>query len=130
MFKQLYIILIALCLSSHLVSAQGRGEKVESLKVAFIAEKLNLDSKTAEKFWPIYNEYEDEMRALIQQKKQVQKDQRSVDDILDQEQKALDIKKKYATQFSKLLSPDQVNQLFRAEKEFRQMLMRRANPNR
>ena len=103
-----------------------RGDKIESLKVAFISEKLNLDASTAQKFWPVYNQYDDEMVAVVQQRRQQNKDERSVDDILDQEQKALDIKKKYAAQFSKIISSQQVNQLFSAEKEFRKMIVKRA----
>ncbi len=33
-------------------------EKIKSLKVAYITEKLDLSSKEAEVFWPIYNEHE------------------------------------------------------------------------
>jgi hypothetical protein len=120
-------IITTLFLSILLLPAFAqKGEKIESLKVAFISEKLNLDATTAQKFWPIYNQYDDEMKNLIQQRRQQDKDERSVDDILDQEQHALDIKKKYASQFSKILSAQQVNQLFVSEKEFRKMIMKRA----
>jgi hypothetical protein len=120
-------IIITFLLSLLLLAAFAqKGEKIESLKVAFISEKLNLDATTAQKFWPVYNQYDDEMKNLIQQRRQQNKDERSVDDILDQEQHALDIKKKYANQFSKILSAQQVNQLFVSEKEFRKMIMKRA----
>lgn len=119
-------IITTLLLALFLVPAIAqKGEKIESLKVAFISERLNLDATTAQKFWPVYNQYDDEMKNVIIQRRQ-NKDERSAEDILDQEQKALDIKKKYAAQFSKMLSAQQVNQLFSAEKEFRKMIMKRA----
>lgn len=119
-------IITTLLLVLFLVPAFAqKGEKIESLKVAFISERLNLDASTAQKFWPVYNQYDDEMKNVIMQRRQ-NKDERSAEDILDQEQKALDIKKKYAAQFSKMLSAQQVNQLFSAEKEFRKMIMKRA----
>ncbi len=39
-------------------------EKIKALKVAFITERLNLSSKEAQLFWPIYNEHETNMEAL------------------------------------------------------------------
>ncbi len=36
-----------------------RHEKIKVLKVAFITEKLNLSELEAQKFWPIYNVFDD-----------------------------------------------------------------------
>ena len=106
---------------------EERREKVESMKIAHLAQKLNLDPKTAEVFWPVYNQYEQEMRGVIQEARAQRKDTNwDVDDMLEREQKALDIKKKYTAQFNKILKPEQVSGLFQAEKEFRMMLMRKA----
>ncbi|MGI9192274.1 MAG: hypothetical protein ACR2IL_09130 [Chitinophagaceae bacterium] len=106
---------------------EARREKMESLKIAHIASKLNLDPKTAEAFWPVYNQYENEMRGLVQEARAKRLDNdMDVDDMLEKEQKALDIKKKYTAQFNKVLRPEQVSSLFQAEKEFRMMMMRKA----
>src|SRR5687768_4964201 len=42
-------------------------ERVRALKVAFITQKLNLTSEEAEKFWPIYSEYQDKRDVVRQQ---------------------------------------------------------------
>ena len=39
-------------------------ERIQALKVAYFTQELNLNEQTAEKFWPIYNEYEKERRDL------------------------------------------------------------------
>ncbi len=39
-------------------------ERIKSLKTAFITQELNLDKKTAQQFWPIYNEYDAQMYEL------------------------------------------------------------------
>lgn len=49
------IIALALCLS---LSTFAQRDKIKSLKVAFITEKLNLTEKEAQQFWPIYNAYD------------------------------------------------------------------------
>ena len=45
------------------VSAQKR-DKLEALRVDFISKRLELTNDEAEKFWPLYNEYNDKVRAL------------------------------------------------------------------
>jgi len=43
-------------------------EKLNAYKIAFFTRKINLSSSEAEKFWPVYNEYQNK-RNLIQQEK-------------------------------------------------------------
>jgi hypothetical protein len=38
------------------------GGRIEALKIAYITKKLNLSTDEAQKFWPIYNKYMDEIR--------------------------------------------------------------------
>jgi len=42
----------------------NRYEKIESMKIAFITQKLDLTASEAQKFWPIYNQFSDEMKEL------------------------------------------------------------------
>ncbi len=39
-------------------------EKIKALKTAFITDRLDLSSAEAEKFWPVYNQYEKELHQL------------------------------------------------------------------
>ncbi len=39
-------------------------DKINTLKIAYLTEKLNLTSKEAQTFWPIYNDYQDEKQKL------------------------------------------------------------------
>ena len=79
--KYIHTILIALLLSSTLF-AQGTGRKmkrekrqekmesrIESQKIAFITQKLDLTPTEAQLFWPIYNEYQTKMKEIRQQNK-------------------------------------------------------------
>lgn len=57
------IILVLLGLwVSH--SGMAQGDRVEQLRVAFINRKLELSTEEAEKFWPVYNEYNDKIKAI------------------------------------------------------------------
>jgi hypothetical protein len=122
------LLLLMAGLGSTLSAQPGRrGERIESLKIAHLSGRLNLDPQTAEKFWPLYHQYEREMQELVLEKRRLNRmDDRSADDILEQEQKALDIRKKYHAQFLRVIDNNQLGQLMQAEKEFRQMVIRRA----
>lgn len=55
------IITLALCLSLNMFAQEN---KIKSLKIAFITEKLNLTEKEAQQFWPIYNAYDETVANL------------------------------------------------------------------
>ena len=44
---------------SILSFSQQNRDKIKTLKIAYITEKLDLSQKEAQKFWPIYNNFED-----------------------------------------------------------------------
>jgi hypothetical protein len=58
--KKLYIsLLIMLMLPFTWASAQNSNmEKLNNFKIGFFTKKLNLSSAEAEKFWPVYNDYQ------------------------------------------------------------------------
>ncbi len=126
MYKQFLLTTFLFLQILSLPMMAQNGGRVESLKVAYLSEKLNLDPKTAEKFWPLYNQYDDEMRKVIQESKKPN-DNRTAEEILDQEQKAIDIKRKYSALFLKVLSNQQLTQLFQSEKQFNIILRQRMN---
>lgn len=106
-----------------MVSAQNgqRAEKVQALKIAFLTQKLHLTSGEAEKFWPVYNSYENEIKQLRTERN---------GDVLDNEEKLLEIRKKYKPSFERILGPQRVNDLFNAEREFRNVLIKRLKEQR
>lgn len=57
------IIISFLLLVSNIIYGQ-KFEKVKALKTAFITDRLDLTSAEAEKFWPVYNQYEKELHQL------------------------------------------------------------------
>ena len=44
-----------------------RDERIKTLKIAFITERLAFTESEAQKFWPIYNAFEDENNKLRRQ---------------------------------------------------------------
>lgn len=61
MKKGLYIFLMFLFVPIIKISAQGQNlEKLNAYKIGFFTKRLDLSSSEAEKFWPVYNEYQDQ----------------------------------------------------------------------
>ncbi|WP_394971368.1 hypothetical protein [uncultured Croceitalea sp.] len=61
------ILVLIIVLSGVSLSAQGPGpgrERIKTLKIAFLTERLSLNSKEAEVFWPIYNQHEAKLGEL------------------------------------------------------------------
>lgn len=93
------------------VSAQD-GNRLGALKIAYLTKKLDLSTEEAQRFWPIYNKYDEEIHSA---QSSAIKDRTPE---IDLEENILNIRKKYSTEFAKALSPEKVNTFFRAEKEF------------
>ena len=49
----------------------ARLEKIKALRVAFLASKLELTPSEAEKFWPIFNEFDNKQSELRKEKRKI-----------------------------------------------------------
>src|SRR4051812_6767456 len=91
------IVTIILALLSVGIFAQGgrfreKKEQLKAVKVAFITEQLSLTSDEAEKFWPIYNAFDDKQFALRKEKLDAfrkRMDDDAIDKMTDKEASAL-----------------------------------------
>lgn len=133
--KKLLLVLLAFifCLSAETTFAQNtKKEKIESLKIAFVTKKLDLSPEESQIFWPVYNQYQKEIGDLILQRRAAQKDSDTdaVDEDLDIEGKIVDVRKKYRKEFSRVLSPEKINQFYQAEREFREELIKQLKSRR
>lgn len=122
---------------------EHRQEKIESYKISFITQKLDLTPEEAQKFWPVYNNFQKELDALQAERKKQWKDNKEdfaslsdqqIDNVLNEqleyEQKELDIKKKYHQQFKKVLPVRKVALLYQSEREFRRLLLEKLKEHR
>jgi len=123
MKKILLILVFALGVSVVSVAQdeggeKGNGGRLEALKIAYLTKKLNLSTEEAQKFWPIYNQYMNEIRTTRIDARQNKEGE------IPTEEKLLNIRKKYNGEFNKALSSEKVNTFFKAEKEFGTVLQK------
>jgi len=117
------IILLILMYSGIAFSAISQDDqkdagRLQAYKIAFLTKKLNLSPEEAQRFWPIYNKYEEELRFA-----RIENRQNKASEIVTEE-KILNIRKKYNGEFGKALSTEKVNTLFKSEREFGNIVQR------
>ena len=120
--KQLYSVLVILCWLVPSAYSQGQPQQrpagvLESMKIGFITNRLNLTPEEAQRFWPIYKLYSNEVR-------QVYFLYRGDRNELSLEENLLNIRKKYSVEFLKAIPPPKINDFFRAEKDFNVFVQR------
>ena len=117
--KNFLIIIILAVLPFTGLIAQPPEKKqatLEAVFAAFVTRQLNLTPEDAQKFWPVYNQYDAESRKLKQEQMQKGGDE------LELQQKQLDLKKKYKPDFLKAISNDQFNKLLTIDKDWKETL--------
>ena len=65
-------ILTLLLISIYLISFAQENpklERIKTLRIAFFSDKLDLTTNEAQKFWPIYNEFESKQTDIRKQKR-------------------------------------------------------------
>jgi hypothetical protein len=144
--KKPLLLLATMILAAFHLSAQGRGEDLEkqreqiaSYKIAFITEQLRLTPEEAERFWPLYNEFEekrvieqDELLEMIPGRRGPDPSTMSDEELdefvlrkLQQEQNLIDLKLTYYNKFKEVLPVRKVFKLYQSEMEFRKRLLER-----
>lgn len=107
------IILIFFCALNAVFSQkinQREGGRLEAYKIAYLTRNLNLSVEEAQKFWPIYNKYVNEL-------KQAKMQHRNLDEV-SFEEKIVNIRKRYKNEFGHALPIERVNQFFKADRDF------------
>ncbi|HEY4798337.1 MAG TPA: Spy/CpxP family protein refolding chaperone, partial [Bacteroidia bacterium] len=113
-----------------------RKEKVESMRIGFLTQKLDLTPEEAQKFWPVYNEFHKKREELHKKHREEIKDSKDnfdslsdkqIEAIVDNEmvfrQKNLDLEKEYHSKFKAVLPIKKVAKLYRAEDQFSHHLL-------
>ena len=131
-------LLLVLCTTTVFYGQRKENhEKIKSLKVAFITEKLDLSSTEAETFWPIYNDYQEKRDALRKKERtEVRSKVKEVNQLSENEavallEKHINLKnekealhKAFIKSVNKKISAKKTLLLLRAEEEFKRQLIK------
>jgi hypothetical protein len=139
--KNIFAVLILLLSMNFYAQGKKLSEKKEqiyALKVAFISNNLSLTASEAEKFWPIYNTFENKqfdlkhLKSISYIKKM---DDESLSKMTDKEallvlsqieaneEELFQLRKKLIVNLKSVLSPVKIIKLKKAEEEFNKKLL-------
>ena len=140
--KNLITLICISCFCFISISAQNREkgrEKIKTLKISYLTEKLNLTPEEAQKFWPIYNAYDEEQHALrSRQRTELKKALKNSDEIealnegdaekliilkLSIDRQLHESQKKFIDKVKQVISFKKIIRLHVAEMEFGRKLM-------
>jgi Spy/CpxP family protein refolding chaperone len=131
-----YLLIFFITVLSKDSIAQGgggmnpkRAKQIEAIKIGYITRRLNLTPEESQNFWPVYNQYQNELNQLLQQRRENRNSNsdnpdKLIDDDFNYDSKILEARKKYRKEFTKILSPEQIKSLYTAEREFREELIK------
>lgn len=116
---------------------EERVQQIKSQRIAFITQRLDLSPAEAEKFWPVFNQYDKELEGVRKELREMHRGLRKDADLTDAEasaaidkelaarQKELDIRKRYAADFKRNIGAVKTVRLGRAERDFNHELLKR-----
>jgi hypothetical protein len=121
-------------------SRQERFEKIQNYKISFLTSKLDLSTEQAQKFWPLYNQYEEERNKLRHQTRITkgeklatvpeQEIREKLKARLAAQQSLLDLDKLYMDRFLRVITARQLAVLYRSEEEFPRILLEKLHSER
>ena len=144
LFPYLFLLLSVITYGQNERLKEKR-DQIKAMKVAFLTTELNLTSIEAEKFWPVYNAYDDKQFELRHQKMKTyarKLNDGSLDNMSDREALAFlnqiestdeeqyVIRKKFNSALRNILPPTKILQLRKSEVDFdRKLLKQYRNKN-
>jgi hypothetical protein len=116
-------------------------QKIESARIALITERLELTPDQAEKFWPLYREYNLQRRQMREEFRNTrqsadmqnlseEQSKELMQQTMNLKQQELNLERKYAERMTQVISTQQMLRLRNAEKEFQQRLLQRIQQQR
>ena len=133
------IITLLLLIISTFTFAQNdkKLERIKALRIAFISTKLDLSPEEAQKFWPVFNKFDEEQLELRKQNKLVMfkmKPKNAVSissnemDKLLEESEQIDAnlqsnRKQFVKSLKNVISPQKIMQLKQLEDDFKNKLI-------
>ncbi len=139
-----YIILLAIISSLTLSAQQGqmrRGagiDQVEAEKIAIFTRYLELSSREAREFWPVYDDFQNRRRILSQERQTLSAyysqnymnmSEKEAEEIADSyiglQVKEAELAEEFHKKFKAVLPKGKVMRFYQAENEFRMQLLRR-----
>lgn len=134
MYRTITAIIVILLAGWTSVSAQNQKNKFEQIKVhkvAYLTEKMDLSVSEAEKFWPLYNDFEESLQKIRSEARMQTKNPTNEEaktylfSSLEKDEKEIGLKRDFYEVAAKVISYQKLYLLEQGEREFRIKLLER-----
>ncbi|MCH8329902.1 MAG: hypothetical protein IH946_00735 [Bacteroidetes bacterium] len=137
------LICLLFIASMGFAQPEDKKEKIKAMKIGYFTNELQLTTDEAQKFWPVYNEFQKEMEDLRKDRKENREYvksnhlnmsdaelEKAVDKVITYSEKDVTIRKKYHSRFKEVLPMKKVLLFYKAEHEFKRVLLERIKQRR
>jgi len=127
-----FTIFLSVLTSLQAQDKNDHREQIKAMKVAFITQELNMSSQTAQEFWPVYNKYEKDKRALHKRENvdwdnigtiSDSKAEEMLKEYLAVEREEYIIKRQLFSDLKKILSAKEIVMLHKLEADFNKKMI-------
>jgi len=136
--------------TTYLAAQNVARERLDAYKIAFFTKRLNLTSQEAEKFWPVYNGFQDTKNKIQLERQEINRNFNqnelnmsdremieAVDKLVGLEVREAALAQEFHDKIKTVLPPVKVLRLYQAENQYRLQLLKelqerrevRINPN-
>jgi hypothetical protein len=134
----LLFLLTSLSFYAQSESMKDKKEQIKALKVSFITTELDLSTKEAEKFWPIYNTFDDKQFEIRHSKMKLYKSRMNYEtlnrmterdavallsQIENSEEELFNLRNRFAKDLKEVISSVKIIKLKKAEEDFNRKLL-------
>lgn len=139
--KKILLLICLVFISMSSLAQNGPRERIKAFKVAYITEKLDLTSKEAQQFWPIYNNHEETIDKLRRRERKIMRTLREanndvggltdknaedlIHNYLEAEEQKSKARQKLIMDLKKVLPNKKILKLIKAEGDFHKRMLDR-----
>lgn len=118
---------------SQLAGQEDREQRMEAFKIGFITEKLELSTEEAQRFWPVYNEFQAKLKDLKRSGEEManmdletlteEDAEKKLTKYLELEDQRHELQKEYMNKLSTVITKKKQVKLIMIEKKYRKELV-------
>ena len=137
------VVLIIVSVSGSVLAQNANLDRLNAYKIAFFTRRLNLTPREAEKFWPVYNEFQNNRNKIQQERGQLNRnfnqeaslmsdEQLSAagDKLIELEVRETELAVTFHKQLKGILPPVKILRLYQAENQYRMQLLKELQERR
>jgi hypothetical protein len=141
--KNIVFIILATFYAMNISAQNANRQRLDAYKIAFFTKRLNLTSQEAEKFWPVYNEFQDNKNKIQLERQELNRNfnqnelnmsdgemTEAGDRFIGLAVREAALAQEFHNKIKTILAPVKVLRLYQAENQYRLQLLKELQERR